>query len=313
MASGSKQTVIAALIGNGLITVSKITAAVISGSTAMVAESLHSFADTSNQALLLYGLEQGKRPNDERRPLGYGREVYFWTFVVSVVIFFLGGVFAIYEGVKKAFFETEHHSIDPTITYIVLGLSILFESYSLSVAVKEFNGYRNGRPMLKAIIETRDPVIPTVLFEDAAAIVGSAVALLGVWASVTFDLPILDGLTSIFIGTLLCAVGIFLAFESRSLLIGEGASPEDYEKVRRCLKEIPEIVAVQELLMPQLGPEEIMVNLAVSFRPNLSLVEVEQTIDRAEATIRAQVPNAKRIFIEVESLKQISAGTVQQP
>ena len=308
MATGSKETVIAALIGNGLITVSKVVAAILSGSTAMLAESLHSFADTSNQVLLLYGLGQGDRPADERRPLGYGREVYFWTFTVSIVIFFLGGVFAIYEGTKKAFFETDHHSIDPLITYIVLGLAILFESYSLSVAVKEFNTYRQGRPFWQTILETRAPVVPTVLFEDAAAIVGSTVALIGVWVSATFDLPIVDGLTSIVIGVILCIVGVFLALESRSLLIGEAASSGDYEKVRKCILQIPEITEVHELLMPQLGPEEIMVTMNVSFRPDLTLQQVEQAIDRAEEVIQAQIPYARRIYIEIDSLKNLTSS-----
>ncbi|WP_287127867.1 cation diffusion facilitator family transporter [Candidatus Cyanaurora vandensis] len=307
MASGSQATVVAALIGNGLITISKVGAAVVSGSTAMLAESLHSFADTSNQLLLLYGLNQGKRPADARRPLGYGREVYFWTFTVSVVIFFLGGVFAIYEGTKKAFFETEAHSVDPFWSYIVLTLAILFESYSLSVAVKEFNNYRQERPFWKTILETRDPVIPTVLFEDTAAIVGSAVALVGLWITVTFDLPIVDGLTSIVIGIILCVVGVFLALESRSLLIGEGASDETYTSVRASIGQIPEILSIEELLIPQLGPEEVMVTLAVTFRPDLSLQQVEQVIDRTEEAIRAKVPTARRIFIEAESLTRLTS------
>ncbi|WP_218081725.1 cation diffusion facilitator family transporter [Anthocerotibacter panamensis] len=308
MASGSQATVIAALTANGLITASKIGAAIASGSTAMLAESLHSFADTANQGLLLYGLNQAKRPADTRRPLGYGREVYFWTFTVSVVIFFLGGVFAIYEGTKKAFFETEHHSIDPFWTYVVLGASILFEGYSFAIAVGEFNEYRGDKPFFKALLETRDPVIPTVLFEDSAAIVGSMIALVGVWIADTLKLPIVDGLASIFIGTVLCGVGIFLALESRSLLIGEGASDEDYAKARACILTIPEIVGIEELLMPQLGPEEIMVNLAVTFRSDLTIQQVEQAIDRTEDAIRAQVPKVKRIFIEAESLKNISSN-----
>jgi len=306
MASGSQSTVIAALIANGLITVSKVGAAIVSGSTAMLAEALHSFADTSNQALLLYGLNQGKRPPDARRPLGYGREVYFWAFTVSIVIFFLGGVFAIYEGSKKVFFEHEEHVIDPFWSYVVLSLAIVFESYSLFVAVKEFNEYRQGRPFWKTILETRDPVIPTVLFEDSAAIVGSTIALIGVWIASTFELPIVDGIASMVIGVLLCAAGVFLALESRSLLIGEGASEENYAKVRASISGIPEIVRIEELLMPQLGPDDIMVNLAVTFRSDLSLQQVEQAIDRTEDAIRAQVPTVGRIFIEAESLKKIS-------
>ncbi len=305
MSTGSQSTVVAALIANALITVSKIGAAVVSGSTAMLAESLHSCADTANQGLLLYGLNLGKRPADQRRPLGYGREIYFWTFTVSVVIFFLGGVFAIYEGLHKIF-EAEAHPIDPFWTYIVLASSIVFEGYSFNVGLKEFNEYREGRPFWQTLRETRDPVVPTVLFEDSAAILGSIIAMVGVWISTTYKLPFVDGLASVVIGLVLCSVGIFLAIESRSLLIGEGASDEDYEKVRASISTIPEIISIKELLMPQLGPDEIMVNLAVTFRPDLTIEQVEQVIDRTEEAIHAQVPQVRRIFIEAESLKTLS-------
>jgi cation diffusion facilitator family transporter len=305
MASGGKGTVIAALAANGLITATKVFAAVVSGSTAMMAEALHSFADTSNQALLLVGLTKSQKEADEFRPLGYGRETYFYTFLVSLVIFFLGGAFAIYEGVQKLL-ETEAHPVDPFWAILVLGASIVFESGSMTVAFKEFNEIREGRNFWQVVTQGKNPVVPTVLFEDGAAIIGSGIALAGVFLSTQLKMPWIDGAASVMIGILLSSIGIFLAYESRSLLIGEAATDEDRKKIRAAIESIEEVVKVEELLAPQLGPDEIMVNVAINFQQGLTTQQLEEVIDRIEERIQKAVPSVKRLFIEVESLKKLA-------
>lgn len=305
MASGSKGTVVAALAANGLITATKVFAAVVSGSTAMMAEALHSFADTSNQALLLVGLNKSQKEADEFRPLGYGRETYFYTFVVSLVIFFLGGAFAIYEGVQKLL-EAEAHEVEPFWAILVLGASIVFESGSMTVAFKEFNEVREGRTFWQVVTQGKNPVVPTVLFEDGAAIIGSGIALAGVFLSTQLKMPWIDGAASVIIGMLLSSIGIFLAYESRSLLIGEAATDEDRQKIRAAVESIKEVVKVEELLAPQLGPDEIMVNVAINFKEGLTTQQLEEVIDRIEERIQKAVPSVKRIFIEVESLKKLA-------
>jgi cation diffusion facilitator family transporter len=218
------KVILAALIGNSLIAVTKFAAAAFTGSSAMFSEAIHSCVDTGNQALLLYGLKRAKRPADARHPFGYGRELYFWAFVVAILLFSIGAGFSIYEGLEKI--KHPEPIADAYVNYIVLGLAIVFESVSWWVAVKEFNLTRGRRGYLEAVQVSKDPSIFTVLLEDTAALLGLFVALVGIALSEILAMPVFDGVASVVIGGILALAAIVLAYETKALLIGEGADPE---------------------------------------------------------------------------------------
>ena len=224
MAAESKKAVVAAIIGNLAIAVIKFIAGGITGSSAMISEGIHSVVDTGNGGLLFYGLNRGARPADEHHPFGHGMEIYFWSLIVAVSIFGIGGGMSIYEGITHIQHPVELE--DPTINYIVLALAMVFESISFSVAWRAFRGSRRGRTTLSAIHHGKDPSLFTVLFEDTAALLGLGVAFFGVLLSHQLNAPVLDGAASIVIGCILVVAALWLAYESRSLLVGEAADPE---------------------------------------------------------------------------------------
>lgn len=296
----SKKVIYAALIGNSMIAVSKFVAASVTGSSAMLSEGIHSTVDSGNQLLLLWGLKAANKAPDKKHPFGYGMELYFWTFVVAILIFAIGSGISLYEGFKHIGHPEPIKS--PGWNYGVLIFGMLFEGWALSVAYKEFNKMRGKTPMFKAIRHSKDPTVFTVLFEDAAAMLGLVIAFIGVAGSHLLGFHFLDGLASIGIGIVLAVVAIMLAIESKGLLIGEGADPETVASIRASIEDDPRIKSVNELLTMHLSPQDILVNASIDFEDGLPAEDVEAAVSAFEQQIKAKHPDVRRIFIEAQSL-----------
>lgn len=293
--NSSTTVVYAALAGNLAIAVTKFVAFVLTGSSAMLTEAIHSSVDTGNQGLLLLGLARARKPPSQTHPFGYGMEVYFWAFVVALLIFALGGAFSIYEGVLKIL---RPEPIERAwINFVVIGLAILFEGGSFLVAWKEFSLLRKGAPFFRAIRRSKDPSVFAVLLEDGAALAGLAIAALGVAGSAVFGLAWADGAASVAIGVLLVLVAIFLANETRSLLTGESASPVIVEAVREMLAADPRIDSVAEVLSMHLGPQEILLGVTLDFHDALTAGEIEDAADDFALRIRTIDPRITRVFV----------------
>lgn len=304
--AGAKKAVIAALFANLAVAAGKFVAWSISGSSAMLAESFHSVADTVNQAFLLLGMKLGSRPPTESHPFGYGRERYFWAFIVALTIFSVGALFSIYEGVLKIMHP---HPIEkPLVTYLVLGAALFFESYALRVAWKEFKEWRilNPGPLWEGLKGSKSPTILVVLFEDSAALLGIVVAAAGITITMVTGNSIWDGIASVGIGVILFGAAYFLGWRTHRLLIGEAATRADRERIREAIMGVPDVADLIDLLTLHLGPQEILVNLHVKFADGLDTLGLEEAIDCIEERISAAVPAATRIFIEAESLKDLS-------
>jgi cation diffusion facilitator family transporter len=306
MASSESKTVIyAALVGNALIAVSKLFAASLTGSSAMLSEGIHSIVDTGNQGLLLLGLKRASRPADDRFPFGHGKEVYFWSFVVAILIFAVGAGISLYEGIEHLRHPTP--SGDPTVNYIVLGLAFLFEGAAWFMALRAFRKLKGRWGYLAAVRRSKDPSVFVVLFEDSAALLGILLAFAGVWLSQVTGEPRFDGAASVLIGLLLGGTAVFLAVETHGLLIGEAAEPEVRALIHRLTSARPEVVRVNELLTLHMGPDYILVNLSVDFEDSLPAGTVEKVVSELDAAIRAEQPRVKRIFVEAESTRQPEA------
>jgi cation diffusion facilitator family transporter len=297
MDHGNQRVVVAAMSGNAVITLAKFIAAATSGSVAMLAESIHSLADTANQALLLLGAHLGKKDDPVRYPLGRAAEVYFWSFVVAMVLFLLGGVFAITEGVHKLSHPPTEQS-SSILSMIVLGISFVCEAASFRVAFREFKKEKGTRRVRDALFAGKDPTVPIVLLEDTGAMFGLTVALAAVVATALTGSHWPDAVGSIVIGALLCIIGFLLARDTKSLLIGEAATPQDRQRALSACQAVPGVEAVTQMLTYHLGPDTVLLALKVRFAAGLQVSEVEATIDRMEERIRAEVPSMKRIFVE---------------
>jgi len=299
MASGSKKVILAALIGNSLIAVTKFIAASMTGSSAMFSEGIHSLVDTGNQGLLLYGLKASKRPADKEFPFGHGKEIYFWSFVVAILIFAVGAGISIYEGVHHILHPAE--ITNPMINYIVLTLAIIFEGCALYVAVKEFNKARGKLGYLKAVQRGKDPTLFVVLFEDSAAMLGLFIALIGITlAQITGD-AWWDGVASVAIGCILAATAFWLAIETKGLLIGEGADKETVASIKTLANAHAEVEAVNEILTLHMGPEFILANISLEFKRGLKTGVIEKITHDLDKSIKETHPYIKRIFIEAET------------
>jgi cation diffusion facilitator family transporter len=295
-----KKVVIAALLGNAGIALAKFVAAFLSGSATMLAEAVHSVADTANQGFLLVGMNLSDRTTPDRYPLGRSKEIYFWAFIVSLFLFFMGGVFAVYEGVHKLTSPPEKPG-SQIASIVVLGFSLLMEGFSFSVAFKEFNKTRGGRSFRHALFDSRDPTIPVVLLEDTGAVFGLAFALIAVVVTTITGDARFDGIGSIAIGTLLCVIGVALARDTRSLLIGEGITDDVRAQVLEVARQAPSVLEVRQLLSLHLGPNAVLLALKVRFAPDLGLQEVERAINELEDRIRSSLPQMKKIFVEPDS------------
>jgi cation diffusion facilitator family transporter len=297
--SSSKKVIYAALLGNALIAATKFFAATVTGSSAMLSEAIHSLVDTGNQWLLLYGIRRSTRPPDARHPFGYGMEVYFWTFVVAILVFAVGAGVSFYEGLAKL--QNPTPVSDAYINYIVLGVAIVFEAVVWWIAAKEFNKRRGKLGILAAIQRSKDPTVFTVLFEDSAALLGLIVAMTGIALAQYLDMPVFDGLASIGIGLILAVTAMLLAYESKGLLIGEGAHPEVRAGIVQMIDEDPRILVTNEVLTLHFAPEDVLLTLSVDFADNLSSADVEAAISELEQKIKARYPEIKRLFIEAQS------------
>ena len=299
MAHGSKVVIYAALVGNGLIAVTKFVAAGLTGSSAMLSEGIHSLVDTGNQGLLLHGLRRASKPADREHPFGYGAELYFWAFVVAILIFAVGSGVSIYEGIHKL---SDAHPIEsPYINYIVLTLALIFEGVAWTIAFRAFEKARGKKSLFSAVRQSKDPTLFTVLFEDTAAMLGLIVAFVGVFVASAFDIVWADGAASIVIGIILALTAILLAIETKGLLIGEAASPETVETIRQIVLATPTIAGMNELRTLHRGPEDILLALSVDFEDNLTAGKVEEAIQALEVAIRERFPAVGRVFIEVQS------------
>lgn len=299
MASGSKKVIYAAMVGNGLIAIAKFVGASITGSSAMLSEGIHSVVDTGNQGLLLYGIARSNRPADEKHPFGYASEIYFWAFIVAILIFSIGSGISIYEGIQKILHP--HPVADPSINYIILGLAMVFEGVAWWIAYKEFSVAKGTKNLMDAVRDSKDPTVFTVLFEDTAAMLGLIVAFIGIWISVTYGLPWMDGAASIVIGVILAGTAILLAIETKGLLIGESAAPEIVDDIRRMIADQPAIVGLNEIRTLHHGPNDVLLALSVDYQDEVPAGVVERVNSEIEMAIKTRFPVIKRLYIEVQS------------
>ncbi len=292
----TNKVIYAALAGNLLVALTKFAAAVVTGSSAMLSEGVHSLVDTGNQVLLIHGIRRSRRPADDQHPLGYGRELYFWSFIVALLVFALGAGVSFYEGVIHIRHPTE--IAGPLVNYVVLGLSALFEGTTLFVAAREFEHTRGSLSHLEAATRSKDPTSFMVLFEDSAAITGIAIAALGTAGSDVLGLPVLDGVASIGIGCVLALVAVFLARESKSLLIGEPAGATVRASLMKMARGQPGIVGAANLLTVHLAPRQIVAALELDFDDGLTAGDVERTMAMLERRIRGRHPEVVALFMK---------------
>lgn len=297
MASGSKLAIYAAIGGNLAIAIMKFTAAAFTGSSAMLSEGIHSVVDTGNGGLLLFGLKRSKQPADAMHPFGYGKELYFWSLIVAVLIFGVGGGISIYEGILHIIHPNPLEEV--TWNYVVLGLAILFETFSFTVAFRAFqHELGQDQNIWQAIKTSKDPTTFTVLFEDTAALLGLIVALVGIFLAHYFDKPVLDGAASVVIGVILASVAVFLVYESKGLLVGEGADPQTIVSIRKLAEADPTVQKVINPLTMHFGPHTILLTVDIEFDKKLSSAEVEEAVDRLKQGIQDRFPDIKYIYIE---------------
>ncbi|MDP6346378.1 MAG: cation diffusion facilitator family transporter [Alphaproteobacteria bacterium] len=301
MATGSSKTaVFAALTGNLAIAVTKFAAATYTGSSAMLSEAIHSLVDTGNQGLLLYGMHRAARPASAEHPFGHGKELYFWSFVVAILIFGLGAGLSIYEGVQGIRHPTPVHNVG--ITYIVLGLALVFEGGASFFALREFLRRKGDMGFLTAVRRGKDPALFTVLFEDGAAIVGLLIAMVGIYLGERLGIAWLDGAAAVAIGLVLAGVAAFLAYECKALLIGEAAEPQVVETIRALLNGDDRVVRVADIRTMHLGPREILLAADLDFADGLDSSVVEAAVAELETKIRGNLPEVRRIYLEPRSL-----------
>ncbi len=294
----SRPAIIAALIGNMLIAVTKGVAAAITGSSAMISESIHSLVDTGNEVLLLYGQHRSTRKPDEVHPFGYGRELYFWCFVVALMIFALGAGISIYEGIVHI--RHPEAISRPMINFVVLGLAFVFEGVSWFVAWRGFQRARGDGSFWHVIRASKDPTSFMVLFEDSAALIGIVIAAAGTALAVAYDAPWIDGTASILIGLVLAAVAVVLARESKNLLIGERADPLLQQAIRDAAAKEQCVRSVGRILTTHMAPDQVIATMDVEFDDNLTIPDVEKLIGRIEGGLRDRHPELTRVFIRPE-------------
>ena len=300
MAEESKTAVVAAFLGNLAITVAKFVAAVISGSSAMLAEAIHSLIDTGNGALLLFGMRASRRPPDQEHPFGYGHELYFWTLLVGMIVFGLGGGMSIVSGVS--------HILDPkmpddvVVSYVVIAVAFAFEGGSWYFGMKAFAKERRGRGVVETIQQSKDPTTFAVVLEDSAALIGLVIAFVGIWLSVWLGEPRIDGAASVAIGVLLCAVAWVMVVESKGLLVGEGVGRRTLERVRAIIKSDRDVVELRNVLTIYLSPDDILLAAEIRFRSEMSVADLRGAIARVRDAIQSEFPRVTRFFIDATKI-----------
>jgi cation diffusion facilitator family transporter len=296
--SGSRKVIFAALAGNSLIAVTKLGAAAFTGSSAMLSEGIHSIVDTGNQVLLLLGLNRSKRLPDPQHPFGYGKEVYFWSFVVAILIFGVGAGVLIYEGIKHIQHPQPMENV--RVNYIVLAFAFLFEGAAWFFAFKEFAKVKGKMGLFQAVRESKDPSTFVVLFEDSAAMAGIIVAFVGIWLSQMTGLYWLDGAASVIIGLILAGTAWMLAVETKDLLIGESASPATIAGIRNLAAQVPGVEKVNEVLTLHMGPEYILLNVSLDFADDCTAEHIEDEIALLTQVVKSEWPLIKKVFVEAE-------------
>jgi cation diffusion facilitator family transporter len=294
--TNSKLAIYGAIAANVAIAATKLVVAGITGSSAMLSEGIHSSVDTFNGVLLLVGIRLSQRPATPEHPFGHGKELYFWSLIVAVLIFGLGGGVSFYEGVQHIRHPQPLH--DPTWNFAVLGVAALFESISFTIALRQFLRQAGTLPFWEAIHRSKDPTTYTVLAEDSAALVGLAIAALGIWLSHRLDMPVLDGVASLLIGVLLAAVATFLTWQSRDLLIGEGIRPETARAIRSMALAVPGVRDVGRILSMYMGPDDALVTMDLDFDEGTAAADAALAIAEVERQVRTCFPMIKRLFIE---------------
>jgi cation diffusion facilitator family transporter len=294
--SASKTPIYTALAANLGIAITKLAAAIFTGSSAMVSEGIHSLVDTSNEVLLLLGISRSQKPADEKRPFGYGRELYFWSFIVSLLFFAMGGGFSIYEGIEHL--RNPEQVKNPIWNYAVLAIAFIFDGLSFITAMKEFNRQRGAMPFWQAVKESKDPTTFVVLFEDAADVIGILIAFTGIFIGQLLHNPYFDGIASILIGLLLTAVAIVLVRESRSLLMGETPDASELNEVVKIVESNPTVNKVVKHLSNYLAPEEVIMAIKVNFKPDITSQDITVAIAQLREDIQGRYPHYKQLFIE---------------
>lgn len=307
-AGGGTKAIVAALAANLAIAAAKFVAFVITTSSSMLAESIHSLADSGNQVLLLVGGKRAERRRTAEHPFGYGRERYFYAFVVAVVLFTIGALFSLYEGWHK--FHDPRPVETPIVAFGVLIFAIVAESFSFRTAIKESNAVRGDQSWVQFIRRSKSPELPVIVLEDLGALVGLILALVGVTLAVVTGDGVWDGVGTMAIGVLLAIIAIILAVETKSLLIGESAGPEVEQRIVAALQGVPEVAGVIHMRTLHLGPEEILVAAKVAVKHDETAAAVARGIDEAERRIREAVPEARVIYLEPDLDRNAVNGPV---
>ncbi len=306
---GGTRAVVAAMIANSGIAVTKFGAFALTGSSSMLSEAIHSVADTGNQGLLLIGGRRSHRAPDQLRPFGYGRTRYVYAFVVAIILFMLGGLFSLYEGFHKITHPEELNQA--WVAYVVLGISIALEGWSFRTAFREANRSRGRRTLLRYIRDARQPELPVVLLEDLGALIGLVLALLGITLALVTGDARWDGVGALAIGTLLLVIAVFLAFEVASLLIGESALPDQESAIRAAIDASPGIEQIIHMRTLHTGPDEVLVGVKVAVSRDVTAASLADVIDAAEAAMRSAVPQARWIYMEPDIYRPSEDGPVE--
>lgn len=310
-AQGNTKIIYAALFANSAIALMKFAAAGLTGWSAMFAEGVHSVVDTGNQGLLLFGIRRAKRPASPAHPFGHGKDLYFYAFMVAIVIFGAGAGFAAYEGVVKL---AEPGAVEVSwVNYVVLAAAFMFESVAWWMAFSSIQKVRGRRGMLQEVRRSKDPTLFTVLFEDSAAMLGLVIAFAGILAANITGNAIYDAAATLAIAVVLALTAVFLAIETKGLLVGEAADPAMVAGLRRVVEADPAVGRVNELLTMHLGPNEILLTLSAEFVAEQSASEVQSAVSRIESQIVREFPDVRRVFIEAQSLAGHRAAAVHQP
>ena len=295
----TRKSVYAALAGNLLVAATKGVAAALTGSSSMLSEAVHSVVDSGNEILLLYGQNRARRPPDAEHQFGYGRELYFWSFVVALLIFALGAGVSIYEGVMHILHPEPIRS--PMINYVVLTLAFVFEGGSWLVAYRQFRAAGGKQELFEAFRRSKDPPAFMVLFEDSAALLGILFAAVGTFVASTFYMPVADGVASILIGLVLAAVAALLARESKSLLIGEPADADFIASVEREVMAVRGVVRMNGALTSYLSPDQIVLSLSLEFEDRMCVPELEEAVREIERRVRAEHPEVSALFVKPQT------------
>lgn len=312
MSHSSKGAIYMAAGANLLIAVAKFGGAAITGSAAMMSEGIHSLVDTGNQGLLLLGLKLSTKEPDDKHPFGYGKETYFWSFLVAVMIFGLGAGISIWEGVDKVIHP---HALDIHVVaslggvdirtyhvvFSILIIAMVLEGAAFRTAYRTFRAQHPDIPIIKAVHSSKDPTVFVILFEDSAALLGLFVAFIGIGAAYMFDMPVLDGLASVLIGIILAVTAFFLAVECKGLLIGESANSQSRKKIDEIVSGIPGVLKVNEIITLHLGPQSLIVCISVDFRDRVTSPEIEAAVSQLESDIRNAIPVVSKVFIEAQN------------